>query len=896
MFRLGVMSASFLGPFTERQCCENAFVRRDASAAGVKGQGKRCFRPKPRRFFWGSCLAPLFFVTALLRAENLLTPDPSLTDFHLVTENGAATICLDAGADRAVSRAADDLGADIERVSGTMPAIARDPTKIAGEAVLVGVVGQSPMLDRLVAAGKLDVSALKGNWETYVIATVDKPLPNLRRALVVVGSDRRGAIYGVYEVSKAIGVSPWYWWADVAPVRQKTLSIAGGTRRFGPPSVKYRGIFINDEDWGLQPWAATTFEPERHGIGPKTYAKIFELLLRLKANTLWPAMHACSPAFNASPENAALADAYGIVMGSSHAEPMLRNNVSEWKAAVETYNYLSNREGVLNYWEQRVATNGGYEGIYTLGMRGIHDSAMMGPKTDAERIQTLERIFSDQRALLARHVRPDVDRVPQIFCAYKEVLPLYRGGLKVPQDVTVMFPDDNFGYIRDFPSAAERGRAGGFGVYYHLSYLGSPMSYLWLETTPPALIWEEMAKAFASGADRIWIANVGDLKPAEIGTEFFLDLAWNAHRWDQRNPDDFLAAWAAREFGEEKAAEIADMLRAYYLLNYQRKPEHLQWWLSGQKPAPSPLTDEEIGQRLDAFAALRVRADTIMTTLPEEKRDAFFQLVAYPIRGSALANERYFLGELSVRRAKADVADAELVARAEKANTELKEQTRVFNEEIAGGKWRGIMSAEPADQQWRSMRIERWALPRFQIAKPSPSDAESAHVVARDAAHFDRKKDLPSAHWEIVPGLGRTGKAMAVFPLNAATIPLDRLASDSPRLEYDVDFSTPGEYVVSVYLLPTHPPVGGKFRFALALDGDQPKEVALASNDGGSAWAQGVLNATRIASTSLDVHSSGRRTLNVYMVDSGVVIDKIAVALKGRAHPPGYLGPPEGAR
>ena len=323
------------------------------------------------------------------------------------------------------------------------------------------------------------------------------------------------------------------------PRRRAELYVAAGTRRYGPPSVKYRGIFLNDEDWGLQPWAAKTFAPEEGGIGPKVYAKVFELLLRLKANTLWPAMHACTRPFNSFPEDARLADDYGIVMGSSHAEPMLRDNVGEWTAPPGDYNYVTNRAGVLRYWEERVAANGRCENIYTLGMRGIHDSPMVGPDTDAARIRTLEQIFADQRALLAKYVNPDVTQVPQAFTPYKEVLPLYREGLQVPDDVTIVWPDDNFGYIRQFPTPAEQKRAGGFGVYYHISYLGSPLAYLWLCTTPPALIWEEMSKAYDHGADRIWIVNVGDLKPGEIDTEFFLQMAWDIHRWRRDQPAGF---------------------------------------------------------------------------------------------------------------------------------------------------------------------------------------------------------------------------------------------------------------------------------------------------------------------------------------------------------------------
>ena len=431
-------------------------------------------------------------------------------DFPLVGGGRAADVVHAAEDAAVVGVAARDFAADVGRVTGRKPEV-RTEVAPGRPAVLAGTLDHSALIDGLVKAGKLEVGGLRGQWESYLITTVADPLPGVPRALVVAGSDRRGTAYGLFELSRAIGVSPWTWWADVAPQKHAELHVAAGARRFGPPSVKYRGIFINDEDWGLQPWAAQTFAPAEGGIGPQVYARIFELLLRLKANTLWPAMHACTKAFNTFPEDARLADRYGIVMGSSHAEPMLRNNVGEWTAPHEDYNYVTNRAGVLRYWEERVAANGAFENIYTLGMRGIHDSPIVGPKTDAERVAALERIFADQRALLVKYVNPDITRVPQAFTPYKEVLPLYREGLRVPDDVTIVWPDDNFGYIRQFPTAADRHRAGGFGVYYHVSYLGSPLSYLWICTTPPALIWEEMTKAYEHGADRIWILKVGDL-------------------------------------------------------------------------------------------------------------------------------------------------------------------------------------------------------------------------------------------------------------------------------------------------------------------------------------------------------------------------------------------------
>jgi hypothetical protein len=838
-------------------------------------------------------LAALLLVASSLRASPPAGPwvraQPQTGDFPLVPGDRAADLVIGADDFKVVAIAAHDLAADIERVSGRKPDVRTATEGIAGPIVLIGTLGRAPAIDALVAAGHLDVAALRGAWETFLIATVADPLPGAKSGLVIVGSDRRGTAFGVYELSQAIGVSPWYWWADVAPAHRDTLFVAAGTHRFGPPSVKYRGIFINDEDWGLQPWAAQTFEPEHGGIGPKTYAKVFELLLRLKANTLWPAMHACTKPFNSFPENAVLADDYAIVMGSSHAEPMLRNNVGEWphdRAA--DYNYVTNRDGVRKYWEDRVAANGRYENIYTLGMRGIHDSNMQGPKTDAERIRVLEQVFADQRAMLARQVRPDVERVPQMFCAYKEVLELYRQGLKVPDDVTIVWPDDNFGYVRSFASAEERKRSGGFGVYYHLSYLGAPLSYLWLCTTPPALVWEEMAKAYDSGAHTIWIVNVGDIKPAEIGTEFFLQMAWDINRWRRDNLPDYLVEWATREFGAAHAPEIAAIMADYYRLNYQRKPEHLQWWLPKESPQPSPLTPAETRERSQAFTALRDRAAKIQAALPPAQRDAFFETVFYPVNGTALANERYFAGE---RAARSGLADAAAAART--ADARLTDETRIFSEQIVGGKWRGFIRLEPADDDWRTMRIALWALPQF---PPTPAPADSAGgLISLEAEHFSRNTGRDGvAAWQIIPGLGRTGEgSVAVLPTTAPRIALARAATDAPRLDYAVNFAAAGEFRLQAYLIPTHPIAGGSLRFAVALDEAAPQLVELVVNDGGAGWAQGVLDNTRVAMTKLKVSASGAHTLHVFGLEPGVVIDKLVIDCGGLK--PSYLGPPETA-
>jgi hypothetical protein len=824
----------------------------------------------------------------------LLTEKPAPTDFALARPGHVAPLVVETSNDRAVRRAAADLQADLERVTGQRPALLDSLPAPARTCVLVGTLGQSSLIDRLVADQRIDATNLPGAWESFVIQAVSAPWPGVDQALVIVGSDRRGTIYGIYELAQAIGVSPWHWWADVPPPRRESLHVSAEASRFGPPSVRYRGIFINDEDWALQPWAARTHEPETGDIGPKTYARVFELLLRLKANLLWPAMHPSTKPFNHFPENKDLADAYGVIMGSSHAEPMLRNNVGEWRAPAAEYNYVANRDGVLGYWAERIRENGRYENVYTLGMRGIHDSNMVGPRTNEERIATLERIFADQRALLREHAR-EGEAAPQMFCAYKEVLDLYRAGLKVPEDVTIVWPDDNFGYIRNFATAEERTRSGGFGVYYHASYLGRPLAYLWLNTMPPGLIWSEMHKAYEHGADRMWILNVGDIKPAEIATEFFLQMAWDIGRWRSDNLGGFLAEWARREFGESTAPAVASIMAEYYRLNFIRKPEHLQWWLANETPRPSPLTADEIEQRVTDFRRLAADVARIEQTLSPERQDAFFQLVTYPVLGAAAANQRYFHAEAYGRWFDYDLVLARQHATlARDADDRLHELTRRFNEDIAGGKWRHFMTLEPADNQWRSMRVAPLPLPAANQTVPvsdsdplpfgRPTRRSERQIIS--PLKFSRNFPGRNGSWRPVDGFARLGPIMTVLPTTFDAIDPAAIG-DAPQLEYVIELPSAGTYRLTVSALPTHPVVSGQFtRLAVAVNGAAPQVLQVSTRDGTPEWAQGVLHNAIFASMEFESASGGVTRIRIHALDPGVAFDALLLEPIARAVEP----------
>ncbi|HEX7653356.1 MAG TPA: glycosyl hydrolase 115 family protein [Verrucomicrobiae bacterium] len=792
-----------------------------------------------------------------------------------------AGLVVESNAEPAVVRAAHDLAADFERVTGHQPAWTDPAKNQTATAILIGTCGQSALLDQLVRDGKLSVTGLAGIWESYVLQVVTNPIPGVQRALVIAGSDRRGTIYGIYQLSQMIGVSPWYWWADVPVVHHDRLVLQGDRLYQASPAVAYRGIFLNDEDWGLRPWAAKTFDPATGNIGPKTYAPIFELLLRLRANCLWPAMHPGTAAFNQYPEAARLADDYGIVMGSSHCEQMLRNNVSEWdEKTFGDYNFVTNPDGVLKYWEQRLITNGKYENLYTLGMRGIHDSGMPGGGTEREKAMRLQNIITAQRTLLARHVNTNVAAVPQIFCPYKEVLPLYRLMTNLPSDITLVWPDDNYGYIRQFSNAAERQRRGGGGVYYHVSYWGAPRDYLWLCSTPPALMAEEMGKAFDYGADRVWILNVGDLKPAEWGMEYFLNLAWAPHAWQGTNTYTLLESQLVRDFGPQVGPQITPLLAEYDRLNFQRKPEHVFF------PTNDLFSPVEVQGRLADWQALVAATRAVATQVPAAAQDAFFELVGYPIYAAAAQNEKCLAGSAA-------------------ASDELMQLTTQYNEAVAGGKWRGMMSANPRKQVAISQAAMeaagmRWTnAPRYKIARPQPAGrsapgqvfTEQGHAIIMEAEAATAVLPGREASWRRVEGLGYNGAALTVLPTTAATLDtIEKIRSAAPELQFQMELQTTGDWQFTVRALPTYSPETAKpQRYAVALDDESPMIVALplSLDEHNRTWGENVLRNAALTCSRHMVKTPGRHVLKLWMVDPGLVLDAVRGETDGAA-PTGY--------
>jgi hypothetical protein len=696
----------------------------------------RFLRPHLARF----CVFVSFTVAAAaLTGERYVTFSAAPGNaFNLVVNGTAAPIWIDAQELPGVVRAAHDLQTDIETVTDVRAAFGHRGHP-AAYVVVVGSLGHSALIDDLVRRGKLDVGPIRGQWESWIREVVDNPFPGVRQALVIVGSDKRGTIYGLYDLSEQIGVSPWYWWADVPPEHHAALYVDAGRFVQASPTVKYRGIFLNDEYPDLTKWVLAKFgrapvrsdPPVPEGIanyGHEFYGRIFEVLLRLRANYLWPAMW--NNAFNEDdPENARLADEYGIVMGTSHQEPMLRAQ-KEWDRrylkTVGTWNYAQQPKLLEDFWREGIRRNRGFESIVTMGLRGANDTEMAPGGPEANRA-LLEKIVDVQRGILAEEINPDVTQVPQVWCLYKEVQDYYEAGMRVPDDITLLWAEDNWGNVRRLPTRDEIRRPGGAGVYYHFDYHGGPRSYQWLNTSPLPKIWEQMSLAKPHGADRIWIVNVGHFKGYEVPTEFFLDLAWNTNRWNHANTGEFLRQWAAREFGPAHADEIADIVARYAKYNGRRKPEMLA-------PTTYSLTNYGEAEHVVAdFNTLAGRAEALYAALPAAKRDAFYELVLFPTKASALVNELYLAaGRNQLYAAQRRVSANAMLSRTQDLFQADLDLMAHFNGPFANGRWAHFMDQTHLGYtSWRDP--EKNSLDGLTLTRVSPNEGAAAGVAIEGA-------------------------------------------------------------------------------------------------------------------------------------------------------------------
>ena len=625
-------------------------------------------------------------------------------DFPLCTNGKVSNIFVSDADHEVVKRVANIFADDIYLVTGRKGKVNTSKSVKGKNVIIIGTLGKNATIDGFVQRGLIDVKDIKNGWEQYVVRVLEKPEANIDRALVIVGCDRRGTAYGVFAISEAMGVSPLYWWSDIPVKKSKSLFLQTSEYISKAPSVKYRGLFINDEGWGITPWAKKTYDPELGDIGPKTYAKVCELILRMKGNMLSPAMHPSSGAFNKYPENKIVADNYAIVMTSAHCEPLLFNNVTEWdKKTMGDWNYMTNKGMINKVLDKRISENGPYENFYTLAMRGIHDSGLVGVPKDKE-VSLIEEVLTDQRNILAKHIDKPIDSIPQLFMPYKEVLDIYEKGLKVPEDVTLVWPDDNFGYIKRLSNKEERARKGGAGVYYHISYCGAPHDYLWINTTPNTLIFEEMRKAYDTGADRYWLLNVGDIKPGELALKFFFDMAWDVDSFNFENSYDFNTDYLTSIFGEKYRDDLKDILDTYFLLGFQHKPESMGWgylWNNYQHMERVIDTDfslinyNEAEDRMDEYDRISDKSEKIWKSLPVELKAPFYELVHYQVKGAALMNKKMLTAQKNRWYARQNRAATNLYADKTKAfHDSLNYYTKEYNT-MLDGKWNHMITVSP---------------------------------------------------------------------------------------------------------------------------------------------------------------------------------------------------------
>lgn len=704
--------------------------------------------------------------------------------------------------------------------------------------ILIGTAGRSELIDQ----SGVDTSVLKGKKQAFLLTVSPEG------KLIVAGSDGHGTAYGILEISRLLGVSPWEWWADVTPEKKKLFKLSSKFRSVQSPSVEYRGIFINDEDWGLMPWSNKTYEPSdvNGEIGPRTNERIFELLLRLRANTYWPAMHECTLPFFLTKGNREVAKKYGIFMGASHCEPMACSAAGEWRRRGNgAYDYVNNSAAVYKFWEDRVKEVADQEVLYTLGMRGVHDGKMQGAKTVEEQKAVLDRVLADQRGLIEKYVNKDVTQVPQVFIPYKEVLDIYNAGLQVPDDVTLMWCDDNYGYIRHFPTAEERARKGGNGIYYHVSYWGRPHDHLWLSTMSPSLIYQQMKQAYDQGIQKIWILNVGDIKPAEYQIELFMDMAWNLEAVAQEGVTAHLKHWLERELGTSPAKELLPVMQEYYRLAHIRKPEFMGNTREEEKdPAyrivkDLPWSEEFINERLSSYDRLSETVEKVTFRIPADRQSAYFELVKYPVQAAAQMNRKLLFAQL-VRHGKADWEKSDA------AYDSIAALTQHYNS-LENGKWNRMMDFKPRKLPVFN-RVER-------------KEATTPMIQERSAIYQWNGMDASKGNFIGHEGLGYAGRAAGILMGKALTFSFSDWKADVVEVE--------------VRLLPNHPVHGTQLRFSVSIDGAEPKVISYETKGRSEEWKENVLRNQAIRKIVLPVSGKKSHQLEIKALDEGVVLDQV---------------------
>lgn len=810
---------------------------------------------------------------------------PALTaeKFTLIENSRPVAILVDSAENSAVRIAAANLAADFGRVCGTDAALVTDA--VGKTRVIIAGTYDGPTLKNLVKSKRIDLAELKGKTEQYIITTVSAPMPGVDEALVVAGSDRRGAVYGIYELSEQIGVSPWYDWADVPVARATDLAIERGRYTAGEPAVRYRGIFLNDEAPCLTSWVKNTYGTD-YG-DHRFYARVFELLLRLRGNYMWPAMWGW--AFYADdPENSVTANAMGVIMGTSHHEPMGRNH-QEWarnRGKYGKWNYAGNKETIDRFFREGIERAKDTEDIITIGMRGDGDEAM----SEEADVALLKSVIDNQRKIIAKTTGRKAKDTPQLWALYKEVLDYYDKGLRVPDDVIMLVCDDNWGNVRRLPDAQERQHPGGWGMYYHVDYVGAPRNSKWINVTPIQGMWEQLRLTYDYGVDRLWVLNVGDLKPMEYPITLFLDMAWNPERYNADNFAAHTVDFCTRQFGPEFGSEAARILNLYSKYNGRVTPEMLD-------RNTYNLRNGEWRRVADEYARLEAEALRLYMKLPAEARDAFFELILFPVQAMSNLYEMYYAQAMNYALAEAgDPAANEWADRAERCFARDAELNNAYNNELAGGKWRGMMTQKHIGYtSWNdNFPADTLAVRRLATAAPRNAGGFVSHerngVVVIEAEHFNSASAPEGTEWTVIPDMGRTLSGVALMPY---TKPADgaaltyRLAIPAGAARDSVDVHVVVKSTLDFLN-------AGGHRYTVSLDGAAP--VTVNFNSDLNERPENIYNvfyptvARRVVEKTvrLPLGKAGEmHTLTLSPLAPGIVFEKIVVDLGG--YEPSYL-------
>ena len=756
-----------------------------------------------------------------------------------------------------VHRAIASLQKDFEAVMGASPMRSMGDAK-----VLIGTLGVNPQIDQWVKQGIL--RDLKGKTEKYIIKTINGQL-------VIAGSDKRGTVYGIYELSRQIGVSPWYYWADVPVEKHAELFIREGEYTDGEPAIRYRGLFLNDEAPCLTTWVKNTFGTN-YG-GHDFYEKVFELILRLKGNYLWPAMWGW--AFYADdPENLKTADAMGVMMGTSHHEPMARNHqeYARDRKGWGAWNYSTNKENLDRFFREGIERMKGTDDIVTIGMRGDGDEAM-GNSTDTK---LLETIIENQRRIIKEVTKRPAKETPQIWALYKEVQDYYDAGLRVPDDVTILLCDDNWGNVRRIPNAEEKKRKGGWGLYYHVDYVGAPRNTKWINVTPIQNMWEQLQLAYNGGIQKLWILNVGDLKPMEYPIQLFMDMAWNPTKYNVDNLLDHPKAFCAESLGEDQAEEAAQILNLVSKYNGRITSEMLD---------ARTYTTDEFAQVVGEYQALETRALRQFITLKPEYRDAYRQIILFPVQAMGNIYEMYYAQAMNHKLAALGDPDANCWA--ERCRQAFKRDSLLnlqYNKEIAGGKWDGMMIQKHISYRIWNDNFPKDVCPDLKVV-PTPEQGPTFSpihgYISIEAEHTFNRSDASNAKWTVIPYMGRTLSGIALMPYTVGT--------DNAKLEYR--FKAEGQKTVKVHII-TKSTLDfldkGGLVYDAAIDNGEPISVNFNSNL--NEKPENIYSiyyptvALRVVEKEVELPISGDgefHTLTLHPQDPGIVFEKIVIDLGG---------------